>query len=44
MARQTEAVVLEMPQQPGVAAGTDTYFALMDYLVRTLAGALGQGR
>jgi zinc/manganese transport system substrate-binding protein len=44
VARQTDAVVLDMPQQPGVAQNTDTYFALMDYLVRTLAGALAQGR
>ena len=44
VARQTDAVVLDMPQQPGVAQDTDTYFTLMDYLVRTLAGALGQGR
>jgi ABC-type Zn uptake system ZnuABC Zn-binding protein ZnuA len=44
VARQTDAVVLDMPQQPGVAAGTDSYFNLMDYLVRALAGALGQGR
>ena len=44
VARQTEAVVLDMPQQPGVAQNTDTYFTLMDYLIRTLAGALGQGR
>jgi ABC-type Zn uptake system ZnuABC Zn-binding protein ZnuA len=42
VARQTGAVVLDMPQQPGVAPGTDTYFTLMDHLVRTLAGALGQ--
>jgi ABC-type Zn uptake system ZnuABC Zn-binding protein ZnuA len=44
VARQTGATVLDMPQQPGVAPNTDTYFDLMDYLVRTLAGALGQGR
>lgn len=44
VARQTEATVLDMPQQPGVAPNTDTYFTLMDYLVATLAGALAQGR
>ncbi|MSR20810.1 MAG: zinc ABC transporter substrate-binding protein [Gemmatimonadetes bacterium] len=44
VARQTDAVVLDMPQQPGVAQNTDSYFTLMDYLVHTLAGALGQGR
>jgi ABC-type Zn uptake system ZnuABC Zn-binding protein ZnuA len=40
VARQTSATVLDMPQQPGAEPGTDTYFALMDHLVRTLAGAL----
>jgi ABC-type Zn uptake system ZnuABC Zn-binding protein ZnuA len=44
VARQTGATVLDMPQQPGVAPNTDTYFDLMDHLVRTLAGALGQAR
>jgi ABC-type Zn uptake system ZnuABC Zn-binding protein ZnuA len=44
VARQTGATVLDMPQQPGVAPNTDTYFALMDHLVGTLAGALAQGR
>jgi len=44
VARQTEATVLDMPQQPGVAPNTDTYFDLMDHLVRTLATALGRGR
>jgi zinc/manganese transport system substrate-binding protein len=44
VARQTGATVLDMPQQPGVAANTDSYFDLMDYLVRTLAGALGQAQ
>jgi ABC-type Zn uptake system ZnuABC Zn-binding protein ZnuA len=40
VARQTGATVLDMPHQPGVAPNTTTYFTLMDYLVRTLAGAL----
>jgi zinc/manganese transport system substrate-binding protein len=44
VARQTSATVLDMPQQPGVVQGTTTYFALMDYLVRTLSGALGAER
>lgn len=42
VARQTDAIVIDMPQQPGVAPGTDTYFTLMDHLVRTLAAALGR--
>lgn len=40
VARQTDAVVLDIPQQPGAIKGTTTYFELMDYLVRTLATAL----
>jgi zinc/manganese transport system substrate-binding protein len=40
VARQSGATVLDMPQQPGVAAGTDTYVSLMDFIVRTLAAAL----
>jgi len=39
VARQTGAVVLDVPQQPGAAANTTTYFDLMDNLVNTLAGA-----
>jgi zinc/manganese transport system substrate-binding protein len=39
VARQTDGVVLDIPQQPGVIANTDTYFDLMDYIVRTLATA-----
>ena len=41
VARQTAATVLDIPQQPGVIPNTETYFALMDYIVRSLAGALG---
>jgi zinc/manganese transport system substrate-binding protein len=44
VARQTQATVLDMPQQPGVAPNTETYFALMDHLVRTLASGLGAER
>ncbi|MSR36852.1 MAG: zinc ABC transporter substrate-binding protein [Gemmatimonadetes bacterium] len=40
VARQTDAVVLDIPQQPGVVAHTDGYFDLMDYIVTTLATAL----
>ena len=39
VARQTGAVVLDIPQQPGAAANTSTYFDMMDNLVNTLAGA-----
>jgi len=39
VARQTDGIVLDIPQQPGAIPGTDTYFDLMDYIVRTLATA-----
>jgi zinc/manganese transport system substrate-binding protein len=40
VARQTDAVVLDIPQQPGALKNTDTYVELMDYMVRTLATGL----
>jgi zinc/manganese transport system substrate-binding protein len=40
VARQTGAVVLDISQQPGAIPNTETYFTLMDYLVRTLATGL----
>lgn len=40
VARQTNATVLDVPQQPGAVPGTATYFDLMDHLVNTLAGGL----
>jgi len=41
VARQTGATVLDVPQQPGAASNTTTYFDMMDNLVHTLAGGLG---
>jgi len=41
VARQTGATVLDIPQQPGAAPNTNTYFDMMDHLVSTLAGGLG---
>ena len=41
VARQTGATVLDVPQQPGAAPNTATYFDLMDNLVKTIAGGLG---
>jgi ABC-type Zn uptake system ZnuABC Zn-binding protein ZnuA len=41
VARQTGATVLDVPQQPGAAPNTSTYFDMMDHLVSTLAGGLG---
>jgi zinc/manganese transport system substrate-binding protein len=40
VARQTGAVVLDTPQQPGAVPGTDTYISLMDHLVQTLVNGL----
>ena len=44
VARQTGATVLDMPQQPGARKDTPGYFETMDYLVNTLAGALGAAK
>ncbi|HEU5218002.1 MAG TPA: metal ABC transporter substrate-binding protein [Gemmatimonadales bacterium] len=44
VARQTDATVLDTPQQPGALPNTDTYFQLMDYLVNTLATAFAAKR
>ncbi|MGZ3466129.1 MAG: metal ABC transporter substrate-binding protein [Gemmatimonadaceae bacterium] len=41
VARQTGATVLDTPEQPGAASNTNSYFDMMDNLVRTLAGGLG---
>jgi len=41
VARQTGAAVLDVPQQPGAAPNTTSYFDLMDNLVHTLATGLG---
>jgi zinc/manganese transport system substrate-binding protein len=40
VARQTGAVVLDVSQQPGAIKGTDTYIAMMDNLVNTIANGL----
>ena len=40
VARQTDAVVLDVSQQPGAIKGTDTYLDLMNHLVQTLVNAL----
>lgn len=44
VARQANGVVVDIAQQPGAIKGTDTYFDLMDNLVRTIATALQQRR
>lgn len=40
VARQTGATVLDVTQQPGAIKGTETYFTMMDYLVKTLTTGL----
>lgn len=40
VARQTGAMVLDVSQQPGAIKGTDTYFTMMDYLVKSVASGL----
>jgi zinc/manganese transport system substrate-binding protein len=42
VARQVDGVVLDIPQQPGAIPNTDTYFDLMDYIVRALATAFAE--
>lgn len=40
IARQTNGVVLDVSQQPGAIKNTDTYIAMMDNLVATIANGL----
>jgi ABC-type Zn uptake system ZnuABC Zn-binding protein ZnuA len=40
VARQAGARLVVIPQSPGAVRGTEEYIAHMDYLVRTMAGAL----
>ncbi|MCE9603094.1 MAG: metal ABC transporter substrate-binding protein [Gemmatimonadetes bacterium] len=42
VARQTNGIVLDVSQQPGALPGTDTYFTMMDSIVRTLVKALAE--
>jgi zinc/manganese transport system substrate-binding protein len=44
VARQTDGLVVDLGQQPGAVKNTDTYFALMDHVVSTLATALQSKR
>lgn len=44
VARQSGAVVLDVAQQPGAVPNTDTYFALMDTIVRILVTGLQGSR
>ena len=40
VAGQTDALVLDIPQQPGAIKGTNSYLQLMDYMVSSIATAL----
>jgi zinc/manganese transport system substrate-binding protein len=42
VARQTGALVLDVPQQPGAAPNTTGYFEMMDNLVNTMAAGFRQ--
>ena len=44
VARQTNGTVVDLSQQPGAVPNTDTYFALMDHAVKTLATALQEAK
>lgn len=44
VARQAQAVVLDVSQQPGAKPNTGTYFDLMDNIVSTIATGLGAQR
>jgi hypothetical protein len=40
VARQTSATILDVSQQPGAMKNTDTYIAMMDNLVSSIAKGL----
>jgi ABC-type Zn uptake system ZnuABC Zn-binding protein ZnuA len=44
VARQTSALVLDVPQQPGAIPDTERYLDLMGYIVRTMAAAFERTR
>jgi zinc/manganese transport system substrate-binding protein len=44
VARQTGGTVVDLSQQPGAVPNTDTYFTLMDHVVKTLATALQEAK
>ena len=43
IARETGAVVVLLPDQVGGEAGINTYFELIDFLIKKMTGALGSG-
>ncbi|HKP31000.1 MAG TPA: metal ABC transporter substrate-binding protein [Gemmatimonadales bacterium] len=44
VARQVSGTVLDVPQQPGAVPNTETYFSLMDNVVKTIATGLAAVR
>jgi ABC-type Zn uptake system ZnuABC Zn-binding protein ZnuA len=44
VARQTNATVLDVSQQPGALKNTSTYVELMDTMVHTLANAFASSK
>ena len=44
VARQVDGIVIDYCQQPGAIKNTDNYFSLMDYIVASVATALGGGK
>ena len=44
VARQTGAVVLDTPQQPGAVPGTDSYIQMMDHLIQAITNGLQENR
>jgi zinc/manganese transport system substrate-binding protein len=42
IARQTGATLVKLPIMPGGVPHTDTYIEMMDYIVRTMAGAISR--
>ena len=44
VARQTNGTVVDLSQQPGAVPNTDTYFALMDHAIKTVATALQEAK
>ena len=44
VARQSDATVLDVAQQPGAVKNTDTYITLMDSIINSMAKALGEAK
>ena len=40
IAEQTGATLVKLPIMPGGVPGTDTYIAMMDYIIKTMVAAV----